>query len=66
MELVTAERWERFVKHRGDWGRDLPLSAPPSQEMGLRELAGAAGGMDYGEVSIHRQMRVDGQLRSAR
>lgn len=52
VERIKAENWENFRDRYGDWGRDLVLFlGRKSCGLKLRELGGAAGGIDYVSVS---------------
>ena len=52
VEKVKGERWEAFRDRYGDWGRDAALYVGRRRAgMRLRELAEAAGGVDYGSAA---------------
>jgi putative transposase len=52
VEKVKGERWEAFRDRYGDWGRDLALYVGRRRAgMRLRQLAEAAGGLDYGSAA---------------
>jgi putative transposase len=52
VERLKGENWEAFRDRYGDWGRDLALYLGRRRcGMKLRELAEAAGGLDYGSAS---------------
>ncbi len=52
VERVKGERWEAFRDRYGDWGRDLALYVGRRRaRLRLRELAAAAGGLDYGSAA---------------
>jgi putative transposase len=52
VEKVKGERWEAFRDRYGDWGRDLALYVGRRRAgMRLRQLAEAAGGVDYGSAA---------------
>ena len=52
VEHLKGEGWEVFRDRYGDWGRDLALYLGRKRcGMRLRELAQAAGGLDYGSAS---------------
>lgn len=66
VEEVKGESWERFAGRHGDWGRDLVLRvARECTGMTLRELGEAAGGMDYGAVSVAVR-RMENRLKEDR
>jgi REP element-mobilizing transposase RayT len=53
VERLRAEPWEQFRDRHGDWGRDLVLYAARRHcGVRLRELAVAAGGLNYGSVAV--------------
>jgi len=53
VERLRGEPWERFRDRHGDWGRDLVLyGARRHCGVRLRELAVAAGGLNYGSVAV--------------
>jgi putative transposase len=52
VEKVKGQRWETFRDRYGDWGRDLALYVGRRRAgMRLRQLAEAAGGVDYGSAA---------------
>jgi REP element-mobilizing transposase RayT len=52
VERLKGQKWERFRDQHGDWGRDLVLYLGRTRcGMTLRELATAAGGVQYGSIS---------------
>ena len=52
VEKLKGERWEAFRDRYGDCGRDLALYVGRRRAgMRLRELAEAAGGVDYGSAA---------------
>ena len=52
IETLKGEPWARFRDRYGDWGRDLVLYLGRKDcGLKLRELAQAAGGIDYVSVS---------------
>jgi putative transposase len=53
VERIKGEAWERFRDRHGDWGRDLVLyGARRHCGVRLRELAEAAGGLNYGSAAV--------------
>jgi hypothetical protein len=63
VEQLKGEPWERFRDRYGDWGRDLVLyGARRHCGVRLRELAVAAGGLNYGSVAVLVQ-RFDARLK---
>ena len=68
VERLKGERWTAFRDRYGDWGRDLALYLGRKRcGMRLRELAAAAGGLDYGSVSgavrrFEQRLQRDEQL----
>ena len=70
VEIEKGERWENFRDRHGDWGRDIVLYLGRRRGgMRLRELAEAAGGIDYGsaQTAVHRfgqRLACDSKLRS--
>jgi len=66
VEAVRGGRWDAFVNRRGDWGRDMALYLGRIEGgLRLRELGEAAGGIDYGAVSMAIR-RFEGRLASDR
>jgi REP element-mobilizing transposase RayT len=69
VERLKGEPWERFRDRHGDWGRDLALyTARRHCGVRLRELAGAAGNLNYGSVAVivqrfERRLQNDARLR---
>jgi REP element-mobilizing transposase RayT len=69
VEKVKGERWESFRDRYGDWGRDLALYVGRRRAgLRLRELAQAAGGLDYGSAAgavqrFTRRLPTDRSLR---
>ena len=60
LERLKGEPWAAFRDRRGDWGRDVALYLGRMRTgMRLRELAEAAGGIDYGsaQTAVHRLRR---------
>jgi hypothetical protein len=56
VEAVKSERWVAFRDRHGDWGRDMALYvARRCCGTGLKALALAAGGLDYGSVATALQ-----------
>jgi hypothetical protein len=52
VEKLKGQKWEDFRDVHGDWGRDLVLYLGRTRcGMTLRELAAAAGGVQYGSIS---------------
>ncbi len=68
VERIKGEKWEAFRDRHGDWGRDMVLYLGRRRGgLRLRELAHAAGGIDYGsaQVAVHRlerRIKEDGEL----
>ncbi|MGD0649750.1 MAG: transposase [Verrucomicrobiia bacterium] len=68
VERLKSEKWETFRDRYGDWGRDLALYLGRKRcGMRLRDLAVAAGGLDYGSVSgavrrFEQQLQRDKKL----
>ena len=57
VESEKGENWKAFRDRQGDWGRDVALYLGRQRGgMRLRELAEAAGGIDYGcaQIAVHR------------
>ena len=57
VEREKGESWKSFRDRKGDWGRDVALYLGRRRGgMRLRELAEAAGGLDYGgaQIAVHR------------
>jgi len=53
VEKIRGMQWQEFSRKRGDWGRAAACYiARKHAGMTLRELGEAAGGMDYGAVSM--------------
>jgi putative transposase len=69
MEQVRGEAWMAFRDRYGDWGRDLALHVARRYcGIGLKALAGSAGGLDYGSVAaalqrFKRRLATDSILR---
>lgn len=70
VERIKGEKWESFRDRQADWGRDVVLYlARRYGGLRLRELAQAAGGIDYGsaQTAVHRlaqRVEQDRKLRS--
>jgi hypothetical protein len=68
VEKMKGQKWEDFRDAHGDWGRDLVLYIGRTRcGMTLRELAAAAGGVQYGSIGaalrrFGRQLKNDHQL----
>jgi hypothetical protein len=68
VEKLKGQKWEEFRDVHGDWGRDLVLYLGRTRcGMTLRELAAAAGGVQYGSIGaalrrFGRQLKADQQL----
>jgi REP element-mobilizing transposase RayT len=57
VESEKGESWKAFRDRQGDWGRDVALYLGRRRGgMRLRQLAEAAGGIDYGcaQIAVHR------------
>jgi hypothetical protein len=69
VERVKEAQWREFSGVRGDWGRAAACHiARKHAGMTLREIGEAAGGMDYGAVSMmlkrfEKRLESDGNIR---
>lgn len=69
VERVKGAQWREFSGVRGDWGRAAVCHiARKHAGMTLREIGEAAGGMDYGAVSMMlkrfgKRLESDGKIR---